>query len=674
MTRIRKIVLVTALTLGAVMLMLALIVAQPSASLAHGGDQTWTGKITALPAGFPPAVTGTWAIGGMQFEANAETKLVQFHGALGLNACAQVEYLVSGSTNVATEISSEGADACGEGQGEPGEHMKVYSYMNQFPAGFPITLTGQWVIGNVTYTAGVTTHFDYEAGPFAVGSCVGVEYISGTPRLALELGTEPSFRCTSGAGGGGGIPHRQVRGKIDQFPSGLVGPWTVSGIVYTATASTRFEQEHGSFFVNACVVVKYTADRTAVEISTAEAHSCGGGEGEPPESKFYGTIGNIPTGTLGIWMIGGAPFVVTTTTILTQEHGVTLTVGTCVEVEYYLSGTDHIATKIQAEDGFRCNTSTFTNDAYGTLDSFPPGLIGTWVITRHGGLTDTFGADTTTEFKQEHGSFAPGVCVKVSYYFQNGVNRATEIETQSAKDCRGEVPPGLPGHSLVFATIDSFPPSPFIGPWSIGGVPYSATNTTEFDQEHGPFAVGACVKATYSVVSGTNALREVETKNANRCLLGGSGMIPSFKSYGMVEAFPTGLVGEWRVSGITYTAGTNTQFEQDHGFFAVGAFVEVKYVVSGTMRTALSIETEVAPGAGRDDVIGTLQAHDPSDDYAPWVVNGITYAAAPAIEVGAVTVGQRVQLNTYRDSNGVLFVTSVQQVHQVFLPMIWRQP
>jgi hypothetical protein len=131
---------------------------------------------------------------------------------------------------------------------------------------------------------------------------------------------------------------------------------------------------------------------------------------------------------------------------------------------------------------------------------------------------------------------------------------------------------------------------------------------------------------------------------------------------------------EYLTSGNTYTAGTNTKFEPEHGFIAIGAFVEVKYVVSGTTRTALSIETEVAPGAGRHDLFGRLEAHDSNDDAAPWVVNGVTYAAAPAIQVGAVAVGQQVQLNTYRDSNGTLFVTSVQQAHQTFLPMIQRQP
>lgn len=687
MRRIKQVSILAALIASGVLIAAALILIQPQATQARGGDRTWTGQITALPTGFPPNVTGTWMVGGLQFEADSGTTLVQLHGNLGLNVCAQVEYFVSGSANVATKISSEDSALCGSGQGEVGEHMKVYSYVNRLPAGFPVTLTGEWTVGNITYTAGVTTRFDYDGGPFAVGSCVGVEYISDSVRLALELGTQPAFRCASTAGAGGGIPYRQVHGVVDQLPTDLVGMWTVSGIVYTATSGTRFEQEFGPFFVKACVEVKYTADRTAVEISTAEPSDCGGGA-ETPESKFYGVINNIPVGNLGIWTIGGGPFVVTTTTVLTQEQGTPLAVGVCAEVEYHLSGTDRIAAKIQSEDAFRCNTNTFTNDVYGTVSSFPPGLFGTWVITRSGGFTDTFSADPQTQFNQLHGSFAQGVCVKVQYFFQNGVNRATEIETQSAEDCRGDAPPSLPGLSKVFAKIDSFPPNPFVGQWGIGGVVYSATTATEFSQLHGNFATGLCVKASYTAVGGVNVLHEVETEDASWCLLGGVGVIPAFKSFGVIESFPTGLTGQWQVSGITYTANLSTEFKQVHGFYAVGAFVQVEYAVTGTNRIALSIETHVAPGAGRDDVIGILEAHDLNDDHAPWVVGGITYTADSAIEVEhggsggglamasaagpAIAVGQRVELNTYRSSTGVLFVTLVKQVHQVFLPVVMR--
>ena len=42
------------------------------------------------------------------------------------------------------------------------------------------------------------------------------------------------------------------------------------------------------------------------------------------------------------------------------------------------------------------------------------------------------------------------------------------------------------------------------------------------------------------------------------------------------------------------------------------------------------------------------------------------------MQVGAVAVGQQVQLNTYRDSSGALFVTSIQQAHLIFLPIIRR--
>jgi len=324
----------------------------------------------------------------------------------------------------------------------------------------------------------------------------------------------------------------------------------------------------------------------------------------------------------------------------------------------------------------------------GTINSFPAGLYGTWVVTRSGGFTDTFEADASTEFEQEHGSFAPGVCVKVKYFTQSGINYAVEIETKEAEYCRGAVPP-LPGMSIVFARVNQFPSGTLpVGLWVIGGAEYSATLATKFGQQHGPFAVSACVKALYYVVSGTNMLHQVQTKDDHKCVISGTDV---FRTLGVVESLPDGWIGEWRIGGISYTTNISTELDQKHGFFAVGAFVQVKYVVSDTERIALSIETHVAPGAGRDVVLGTLEAHDSNDDWSPWRVNGITYTADSAIEVetfsststtsfksAAVSgagpvVGQLVLLNTYRGSEGMLYVTLVQRPYQVFLPVTIRQ-
>jgi hypothetical protein len=495
--------------------------------------------------------------------------------------------------------------------------------------------------------------------------------------LALDIETAPAFKCQGIPKGG--IPHAVIHGILEVFPTSLVGTWTVSGTVYTATANTRFEQEHGPFFAGGCVRVMFDlTNQVAFEISTEEAWKCGGPK--PAEHKFFGVISSIPTGTFGVWVIGGTSFVVTTTTELEHEHG-PLAVGVCAGVEYTVSGTDNLAKEISSEEMFKCSTGTFTNVAIGRISSFPPGLFGTWVITRNAGLTDTFQADPNTEFEQEHGSFDVGVCVKVKYFTLEGVNRATEIGTEEAEHCGGRVPP-LPGMHIVFATIDQFPTgTPPIGLWVIGAVQYSATLQTHFVQNHGPFAVGACVKALYNVVSDTNVLHEVETKDAHKCVISGTQV---FRGFGAIESFPADLIGEWRIGGISYTAGTTTTFEQEHGFFAVGAFVEVKYIVSGMARFALSIETHVAPHAGLDDVIGVLQAHDMNDDWSDWKVNGVTYKADPAIEVEdsgqamatgqgpAVAVGQMVHLNFYRGADGTPYATSASSIRQIFLPVVFR--
>lgn len=577
---------------------------------------------------------------------------------------------------LATEASGHGRDRVGPAITWPAgvsddrdEHMQVYSYVNALPAGFPTTMTGEWVIGAVTYTAGITTHLDQDDGAFAVGQCVGVEYLSTTNRLALEIETVPAFKCTFG----GRIPSAVIRGVVTSFPPGLVGPWTISATVYTATEATRFEQEHGPFFVGGCARVRFDpANNIAFEISTEEAGKCGGPE--LAEQKFYGVISEIPTGTFGVWGIGGQSFVVTGTTELEHEHG-PLAIGACAEVEYVKSGSDHLAKEIGTEEMFKCSNGTSTNVAIGRISSFPPELFGAWVITRNGGFTDTFQVSVSTELDQEHGSFAVGACIKVKYYSQTGINYAVEIETEEAKYCGGAVPP-LPGMNLVFARVNQFPSAaPPVGLWVIGGAEYSATQATKFGQEHGPFAVDACVKALYQVVSGTNILHQVQTKDDHKCAIDGADV---FRSFGVVESFPDGWIGQWQIGGISYTANISTELEQEHGFFAVGAFVEVKYTVSGAERIALSIETHVAPNHGMVNVFGVLQAHDSSDDWSSWRVNGVTYQSDLAIQVDtsgrAPVIGEPVVLNTYRDSNGVAFVTSARQPYRAFMPIVFQGP
>lgn len=588
----------------------------------------------------PDGNIGVWVIGGESFVADTATTFDETQGPLTVGACAEVEYTTANDTNLATHIESKHADDCGSGG--DGDPMQVYGYLDSFPA----DLIGDWVVAGITYTADSQTQFVQEHGPFAVGVCVEVQFVS-TTYLATRIQTESDYKCAGGDDGG----HSQAYGILDSFPVDLVGNWVVDGITYTADIHTQFEQESGPFFVGTCVEVKYDAATFyAAEIGTAGGDDCAG-SGDP-EQKFYGLIEVIPAEVTGTWTIGGVEFVGTAATELEEEHG-QLVVGACAEVEYVSNGSVNTATKIGTESPYHCNGGSYINTAYGIVNSFPDTLYGTWVISG----TSYIASPDTTQFEQEDGSFAVGVCVKVQYFTTDGLHQAVKIETKD-QGCTGG---SLPALSKVYATIDSFPPEPYLGTWEIGGSVYSATVTTAFEQESGPFAIGTCVEAKYNTTPDGNLLTSVETKQAYKCQ-GNDG--DEFHAYGAIEILPdtTDLIGTWQVSGITYEVDAATFLNQEHGFFTLGAYVEVQYVVSDTVRLATKIETHVEPDHGVATVVGTLESFDSTDDWGNWVIDGVTYQADPAIEVGSGTrapqVGRLVWVNTYEQA-GMPVITSV---------------
>jgi hypothetical protein len=68
----------------------------------------------------------------------------------------------------------------------------------------------------------------------------------------------------------------------------------------------------------------------------------------------------------------------------------------------------------------------------GLVQSRPAsGFVGTWVI---GGKT--FKATASTEIDQAEGKLVVGACAKVKYQVVNGQNRALELDSEPARDCR----------------------------------------------------------------------------------------------------------------------------------------------------------------------------------------------------------------------------------------------
>jgi hypothetical protein len=545
---------------------------------------------------------------------------------------------------------------------------------------------GDWIIDEVTFTADNETKFETDHGEFVAGTCVEVKYFTSEGiNYAKEIETEYDYKCS-----GESTTYNETYGVVISFPDpDLVGQWKIGeDILYTADEDTKFEQEHGAFFVGGCVEVKYIEDgstRKAIEIETESSDHCDG----EAQDKFYGLI-ELPIPDLtdynSLWYIGGMQFKFNADTNLDQNHD-EFAENVCVEVKYSVDAENNkIATKIKSKDAHHCSKGSFTRIVYGFVDSFPEDFYGTWVINKN-----SYVASPSTQFKESSRKFSNGQCVKVKYYTLGDVNHATEIKTEKEKKCDGSSE-GLPGDNKLYATIDSFPLSeypggiPYVGPWIIGGISFDATPATEFEQDHGYFAVGVCVEASYTTSDdGWNSLIKVATQEAYKCENNGDDY-PSalvFTSYGGVVSMPenvdpTDLTGDWKIGGASYIAGDFTNFAQEFGDFGIGAYVKVKYVLvtyndKELARLALTIETHVEPGAGLIEVQGILTSHDSSDVLNDWVVDGLTYAADSAIEVGIngqdPKVGEKVLLNTY-EINGVQYVTSVQAPYALFQPMI----
>ncbi|MCS6842757.1 MAG: DUF5666 domain-containing protein [Caldilineales bacterium] len=506
------------------------------------------------------------------------------------------------------------------------------------------THIGAWVVGGRTFQADADTELDQEEGPLVVGACAKVKYqtVNGVDR-AVEIDSEPPADCGGGGGGATATPTATPTGQPGGSP---------------------------------------TATRTPTPTRTATP-----GAGEDVSVKAR--VNSMPAGGLiGTWVIGGVTYTTDANTVFRQDHG-PFAVGVCVEVEYPSSNPSY-AKKIATKSDDDCPpagggsstptpTRTATPDSgrrqlYGVIESFPAGLIGTWQI---GGLA--FLADASTQFQQERAPFAVGVLVEVHFTTNAaGVNRALKIESKSAGS--GGAPVGAEGHA--FGTVETMPTGSLVGTWRIGGVDYTATTATRFEQNDGPLGIGAWVKVEYvQAASGARTAKKIETTSA-----GGNPTQPQrAKAYGFVQQRPAaGYVGTWVIGGVAYTADQNTRFDETRGLLAVGAYVEVEYV-PGAVNRIYKLETHVPPGAGSDDRTGVIQqmgvnSRNLSGANAVWIVGGVSYQVLPATVLddsrSPLTVGRTAVVNSYVDTHGQRVATQIRGVsltRQLYLPMLFRR-
>jgi hypothetical protein len=407
------------------------------------------------------------------------------------------------------------------------------------------------------------------------------------------------------------------RGVVESMPmDGFEGEWEVSGRTFIANGSTQIKQENGPLQVGACAEVEYMAAEEvdiAVKIVSKEAGECI--EDATPEAS-------------------GTP----------QETSTPASTQTPQPSETPAPTPDD-----DDDDGDDGDQNGDDDDAetkrYGIIDVTPAdGLIGTWQIDGEPYVTTS-----DTEFDPEHGGFTAGACVEIEYDASTTPPTIWEMETEHDYKCadapkdddedtdddKEDLPEGK-----MYGVIQSFPPD-LIGEWKIGGMTFTADSSTEFDQDDGEFAEGVTVKVKFFTdADDVNYATEIEVIYGNKEddddddddesedeYAGAEG-----KAYGLIETFPPDLIGQWVVSGITYTASAETEFEQDDGAFAVGARVKIEYIVDAQNdRRATEIETTDDDGDIEEDehykLVGFVQEMPQNGFIGEWQIGNTRFIA-----------------------------------------------
>ncbi len=341
------------------------------------------------------------------------------------------------------------------------------------------------------------------------------------------------------------------------------------------------------------------------------------------ELSWVGRIETRPSGgAVGTWTVRGHSFSVTSATQIKEELG-SLSIGACAEVKYLSSGGVDSATTVERQLDSLCGGTGGggggEQKVYALIESNPPGNIGAWGI---GGQSYTSTAGTL--LKQEHGTFAVGVCAEVEFTSTAGSNTAQTIATQEPFNCSNGT-----FVSRAVGTVGAFPAG-LIGTWQIGGISYEATASTNF-QQRSPFAVGSCAQVVYFVQNGVNIAHEIESEGADNCTSAPPATPTDLrKLYAPIETLPASpFVGGWRIGGVDLTTTAATRFEQASAPFVVGVCVEAQYVSNSSVNQLVAVESKPAARCQVGGV-GALRAYGPIGSFpaslvGAWVVGGVSY-------------------------------------------------
>ncbi len=439
---------------------------------------------------------------------------------------------------------------------------------------------------------------------------------------------------------------QEAKGIVSARPSGSnLGNWVIGGVAYVADGNTEIE---GQLNIGDCTEVKYTVDnsiKTATKISDSNGCTGGGdnqGGGELHEAK--GVIDSKPEGSdFGDWVVGGVTYTAAAGVTMVDLSEGRLDPGNCAKVNYTVNAVTaaNNAVRIKGDDGCEDNggggnqnsggqdnggggqddhsydgyNDRYSDEFKGVVESFPADLAGEWVISSTLTGSASYTTTASTRFQQKSGPFRIGACVEVK---TNGIGSSYIKSIKTDDSCPGG---GSASFARLTGVLSALPDDPNrIGTWSLSWTISSTTfisdvqvtTTTVQEAGHGPFYIGACVRAKYD--RSTLEVHQVETESFEDCgarpsvIAGGvftltSGMTievqsgdPISVAYGFVTSRPTDtLFGSWTISDTIYDAVAGlTGFELEHGQLETGDCAKVRYLIGQPANEAVAARIESA--------------------------------------------------------------------------------
>ena len=609
------------------------------------GELEWQGRVEAMP---PSGLIGQWTVAGRLFMTDANTDFDTDKGDFAIGRCVELEYVGTAAPFQVTKIATKNGDDCRAagtptgtqtpspsttpttpsttpggtipsatptGDDDDDDHDNDHvedqrGIINSLPSS---GLIGNWTISGIAYEVTRATRLRQDGAPFVVGACVKVEYRTGTTtRLALRIETKRGRECGGQPTPVSTVPpvttpdpsrtpdandhSREIFGRVESLPDGLIGTWTIRGQQYTATAETEFDEDHGDFTVGVCIKAHLDRDGvTITEIETSHGFRCGGNDdsGTNARGELYGLIQSFPITLTGDWNIGGITVAADSNTEFNQRNGA-FVVGMMVKVKFQVQDDGSFyANEIESkfanvhhddEHDDHGNDDSHTGrdgHAFGLIKSVPAGQLGIWNIS---GISYTVNATTT--LVPETGDFAVGQRVRVKYYTTSTQERiARQIKLSNEDDGADN-----DSHATLFGYVEQMPPSGFVGEWIVGGTVFTATGTTKFNEEDGLLGLGAYVKMEYFVLAGVNIVHEIEVAVPPGA--GDTNTIGVIDDNGGALQAASVQATTWVIDGVSYTVSPATDLNDLQGALAAGQTVLVNsYAATDGSQVATQIRS-----------------------------------------------------------------------------------